>query len=104
MTRKKQLCPDCWAQPELVRIPRRGGGFEGKYLGVLYLFSEADPTPHTCRASCKLSVPGLISDMAILTGNIANDESSLLPECHLQSPVCNWMPLTILGKSWWSTL
>lgn len=93
-----------WAQPELIGYPWRAGGVERKYLGGPVYDAEADPIPHTCRTSYRLSVPDLISDSAILAGNIANDESSFLPECCLQSPVWGWILVTILGKSSRSTL
>lgn len=48
----------------------RGEELEGKYLGVLCIFAEADSTPHICSASYKRSVLGLISDIISLAGTL----------------------------------
>lgn len=69
MKRKRQLCSGHWVLSVLVRHSR-GEELEGKYLGLLCIFAEADPTPHICRASYKRSVPDLISDIISLTGTL----------------------------------
>lgn len=73
----------------------RGEELEGKYLGVLCIFAEADPTPHICRASYKQSVPGLISDIISLAGAL----HIINPVSYLSANVSS-MGLEATDNSW----